>query len=99
MDLIDFHVRASSRKEKINLNKALIFFMLHGSRLYGWCENSTEGKNQLTLVNSLSDDSDPSAGNAFCSNYYYISVFKSIWNIKPIDLWPYLQNTSFDYIE
>lgn len=35
--LTDFHVRASSRKEKINLNKACIVFMMHGNELYGWC--------------------------------------------------------------
>ena len=37
MPLNDFHVRASSRKEKINLNKACIAFMMHGNILYGWC--------------------------------------------------------------
>lgn len=35
--ITDFHVRASSRKEKINLNKACIAFMMHGDELYGWC--------------------------------------------------------------
>ena len=31
-----FHVRGSSSKEKVNLNKGLICFMLHGENLYGW---------------------------------------------------------------
>lgn len=30
------HVRGSSRKEKINLNKNLMIFILHGSDLWGW---------------------------------------------------------------
>ena len=29
-----FHARASSHKEKINLNKVLLFFMMHGDTLY-----------------------------------------------------------------
>ena len=66
--LTDFHVRASSRKEKINLNKALILFMMHGSKLYGWCEN--KDGNKVSPVNYNCDESN---GNAFCSNYYYVS--------------------------
>ena len=31
-----FHVRASSAKEKINLNKVLITYMLHGTDLWSW---------------------------------------------------------------
>jgi hypothetical protein len=31
-----FHVRGSSRKEKINLNKQLLIFILHGTDLWGW---------------------------------------------------------------
>ena len=31
-----FHVRGSSRKEKINLNKQLMCFMMHGTDLWGW---------------------------------------------------------------
>lgn len=31
-----FHVRGSSRKEKINLNKQLMCFMMHETDLWGW---------------------------------------------------------------
>lgn len=31
-----FHVRGSSKKEKINLNKKLIIFILHGDKLWAW---------------------------------------------------------------
>jgi hypothetical protein len=31
-----FHCRGSSRKEKINLNKQTMVFMLHGQHLIGW---------------------------------------------------------------
>ena len=36
--LTSFHVRSSSEKEKINLNRSLICFMMHGNCLYGWCK-------------------------------------------------------------
>lgn len=32
--MIQFQVRSSSKKEKINLNKALTFYMQHGKSLY-----------------------------------------------------------------
>tara|TARA_B110000285_G_C14900003_1_gene502770 strand:+ start:178 stop:591 length:414 start_codon:yes stop_codon:yes gene_type:complete len=66
-ELLSFHVRASSRKEKINLNKALIFFMMHGHTFYGWCEGDGQ---KVIPVNSKADEPD---GNAHCSNYYYQS--------------------------
>lgn len=65
--LVGFQVRSSSRKEKINLNKALICFMMHKNILYGWCES--EG-NIVTPVNSVAPDPDP---NSQCSNFYYLS--------------------------
>ena len=34
--VIDMHVRGSSSKEKINLNKVLMCFMLHENELYAW---------------------------------------------------------------
>lgn len=34
--VIGFHVRGSSSKEKINLNKKLLIFTLHGSDLWSW---------------------------------------------------------------
>jgi hypothetical protein len=64
---MNFHVRASSRKEKINLNKALMFFMMHGSTLYGWCEGDGS---KVTPVNSFLEEPIP---DAHCSNYYYLS--------------------------
>ena len=33
-----FHVRASSKKEKINLNKKLMVFLIHGDTLYYWVD-------------------------------------------------------------
>ena len=63
----DFHVRASSRKEKINLNRACIAFMMHGDILYGWCQKDG---NKVTPVNCFSEDQNP---NSKCSNYYYLS--------------------------
>ena len=50
MPLTGFQVRASSRKEKINLNRALICFLMHGNVLYGWCESDG---NKVTPVNSF----------------------------------------------
>ena len=34
--LIAFHARSSSNKEKINLNKNLMAFMLHDQKLFYW---------------------------------------------------------------
>lgn len=66
-ELLSFHVRASSRKEKINLNKALIFFMMHGGTFYGWCDCKD---NKVTPVNGFSEEPNI---EAHCSNYYYLS--------------------------
>lgn len=65
--LSGFHVRSSSRKEKVNLNKALICLMMHGNILYGWCESDG---NKVTPVNTFSTEADPAA---MCSNFYYLS--------------------------
>jgi hypothetical protein len=46
-------VRASSKKEKINLNMALICFLMHRTTLYGWCES--EG-NVLKPVNQFAPE-------------------------------------------
>ena len=35
-ELKSFHVRGSSKKEKINLNKQLMIFVMHGNTLYNW---------------------------------------------------------------
>ena len=43
-----FHVRASSIKEKINLNKKLMVFMIHGSTLYYW----VDGKNKIEQIDT-----------------------------------------------
>jgi hypothetical protein len=54
-----FHVRGSSRKEKINLNKQLMVFIMHDDELWGW--NSKEldriSQNQASNMYYLSDDS------------------------------------------
>ena len=39
--MVAFHARSSSVKEKINLNKSLIFYMLHGTTL--WSQMSKKG--------------------------------------------------------
>ena len=36
-----FHVRSSSKKEKINMNEILICYMLHGTNLFAWSDNKT----------------------------------------------------------
>ena len=67
MPLTAFQVRASSRKEKINLNKALICFLMHKNILYGWCESAG---NIVTPVNESAPVPD---GKIACSNFYYLS--------------------------
>lgn len=37
-----FHCRGSSHKEKINLNKALIIYILHGNQLMSWVKGNAE---------------------------------------------------------
>jgi hypothetical protein len=37
-----FHVRGSSHKEKINLNKCLICYMLHGTKLRVWTDDDDD---------------------------------------------------------
>ena len=44
--LTSFHVRGSSSKEKIRLNKQLMCFMMHGDRLYCWIQTG----NGLELI-------------------------------------------------
>ena len=59
-----------------------MIFMMHGQKLYGWCE--TDG-NKVTLINSFCDDTDP---NALCSNYSYLndeSFFYMITEERKID--------------
>ena len=53
-----FHARGSSAKEKINLNKVLICYMMHGTSLYIWTNNGME---DLELVSN------------HASNLYYMS--------------------------
>lgn len=53
--VVGFHARGSSRKEKINLNKQTMVFMLHGNKLVGWDGTgvheiiSTEARNMYYL--------------------------------------------------
>jgi hypothetical protein len=56
--ITSFHVRGSSIKEKINLNKKLLLFIMHGSDL--WCYKAS-GEHILVQSNAfnlyyLSDD-------------------------------------------
>ena len=44
--IVDIHVRASSQKEKIKMNKKLIVFFLHIGNLYSWIQ----GEPDLELV-------------------------------------------------
>jgi len=39
--MLAFHARGSSAKEKINLNEILIMYMMHGGNLYCWADNGT----------------------------------------------------------
>lgn len=55
--LINFHVRGSSAKEKINLNESLMCFMLHGTTLFVW----REGKEHIDKIDETVD------------NMYYLS--------------------------
>lgn len=43
-----FHVRASSKKEKINLNKKLMVFLIHGDTLYYW----VDGKDKIEQIDT-----------------------------------------------
>jgi hypothetical protein len=85
--LTAFHVRSSSRKEKVNLNRSLIAFMMHGNTLYGWCQTtkisaltrqseeslvSYHKENQIMEVNESAPEPDNEA-DAVCSNFYYYS--------------------------
>lgn len=55
--LIGFHVRASSQKEKINLNKSLMFFMTHGDSLWAWKNDElTWVEDDVSNLKYLSDD-------------------------------------------
>ena len=38
-EMLGFHVRGSSIKEKINLNEILIFYMMHGKNLWYFAQN------------------------------------------------------------
>jgi hypothetical protein len=44
----NFHVRASSVKEKINMNEIMICYMLHGTNLWTWSDNGT---NKIQKIN------------------------------------------------
>lgn len=46
--IIDLHVRSSSEKEPIDMNKRTIAFFLHENNMYFWCE----GKSKLKKVNN-----------------------------------------------
>lgn len=55
--LIGFHARASSHKEKINLNKSLMFFMTHGNTLWAWKNKKlTHVEDNVSNLKYLSDD-------------------------------------------
>jgi len=54
-----FHVRASSVKEKINMNEILICYMLHGTNLWTWSDNGT---NKISKINKYP-----------ASNFIYLS--------------------------
>ena len=52
--LIDFHVRGSSKKEKINLNKKIMVFFMHEKGIFYWNEKMTPEEG-LTLVKGEAD--------------------------------------------
>lgn len=55
-----FHARGSSHKEKINLNKSLMFFMIHGDTLWAWKSSCNSGLTRIeegvSNLYYLSDD-------------------------------------------
>jgi len=46
-NLVAFHARSSSVKEKINLNKSLIVYMMHGTTL--WSQVCKDGTSLIKL--------------------------------------------------
>jgi hypothetical protein len=45
--LLDFHVRGSSKKAKINLNKKIMAFFLHEKGIVRWDEKMPDGEVEL----------------------------------------------------
>ena len=41
-NLLDFHVRGSSAKEKVNLNKKVMVFFLHEKGIFHWNEQNRD---------------------------------------------------------
>ena len=52
--LLDFHVRGSSAKEKVNLNKKIMVFFLHERGIYHW--NETHRENDVAPVVEVNVD-------------------------------------------
>ena len=74
--MVAFHARSSSVKEKINLNKSLIFYMMHGTTL--WSQMGRKG----TTLFKIDDD----ARNLYYQSddeLFYLKTVEKI--IKPRD--------------
>lgn len=72
-----FHVRGSSSKEKINLNRSLIVYIMHGSNLYAWVEKYQDLKfisNYASNLYYLSDD-----------EVFFMKTFEITLNNKKIE--------------
>jgi hypothetical protein len=65
-ELMSFHVRGSSKKEKINLNKQLMVFMIHGKTLYNWV-------NKKDTEEFDPDEDEIAAIDWHCSPFKYYS--------------------------
>jgi hypothetical protein len=52
--LMDFHVRGSSKKEKINLNKKVMAFFMHEKGIYYWHEKM-KSNTEVEMVLGESD--------------------------------------------
>ena len=91
--IFDMHIRGSSAKDRINVNKKLVAFFLHSGSCYFWCE----GRDMLTKVtDTISvafdriDDEDiflavrGSKKEVPVFKYMEITVEFSIYKIEPV---------------
>lgn len=53
--MIQFQVRSSSKKEKINLNKALTFYMQHGKSLYTITDKLKKVDDNVSNLNFMNE--------------------------------------------
>jgi hypothetical protein len=54
-ELLDFHVRASSEKSSINLNKKTVALMLFKGMLYCWTQGVNNNDSEKDSISELTD--------------------------------------------